>query len=67
MELVDVAPGEPMGANALLVGETVVYPQAYTETRRRLEERGIRVEVVDVSELRKAEGGVTCCSLILSV
>lgn len=65
MDLVDVAPDEPMGANALLIGETVIYPQAFVETRRRLEERGIRVEAVDVSELRKAEGGVTCCSLIL--
>jgi dimethylargininase len=65
--LVDVAPGEPMGANALRVGETVIYPRAYPETRRRLEARGIAVEGVDVSELRKAEGGVTCCSLILDV
>jgi len=67
MELVDVAASEPMGANALLVGETVVYPQAYGETRRRLEERGLEVVAVDVSELAKAEGGVTCCSLIVGV
>jgi dimethylargininase len=67
VDLIDVATDEPMGANALLVGETVVYPQAYTETRRRLEERGIAIEIVNASELAKAEGGVTCCSLIFDV
>jgi dimethylargininase len=67
MELMDVAASEPMGANALLVGETVIYPQAHTETQRRLEDRGITVKTVDVSELAKAEGGVTCCSLIFDV
>lgn len=64
VDLVDVAPTEPMGGNALLVGEVVVYPKAYVETRERLEDRGIAVSAVDVSELAKAEGGVTCCSLI---
>ena len=65
MELVDVAPTEPMGGNALLIGEAVVYPMAYSKTRERLEDRGIEVRAVDMSELAKAEGGVTCCSLIL--
>jgi len=66
MELVDVDPREPFGGNALLVGDTVVYPISYPATRRRLEERGIVVKAVDVAELGKAEGGVTCCSLIFS-
>jgi dimethylargininase len=65
-ELVDVAPEEPSAGNALLVGDTVVYPEAFPLTRRRLEARGIKVIGVDVSELAKAEGGVTCCSLILT-
>lgn len=66
MNLIDVDPSEPFGGNALLVGETVVYPSAYPGTRRRLEDHGISVRAVDVSELGKAEGGVTCCSLIFS-
>ncbi len=64
MELVDVAPSEPMAANALLIGDIVIYPEAHVATRKRLEERGIDVRAVDVSELAKAEGGVTCCSLV---
>lgn len=61
---IDVDPGEPYAANALLVGGELVYPAIFPETRRRLEDRGYSVRDVDVSELQKAEGAVTCCSLI---
>ena len=30
----------------------------------RIEARGIKVRAVDVGELAKAEGAVTCCSLV---
>jgi len=56
--LIDVE--EPFAANALLVGETVVYPDAFPKTRARLQGD---VRTIDVSELAKAEGGVTCCFL----
>ncbi|MBZ5497153.1 MAG: dimethylargininase [Acidobacteriia bacterium] len=65
MQLIEVDPNEPSAANALMIGDSVVFPSAYPATRRRLEARGIQVRVVDASELAKAEGGVTCCSLIL--
>jgi len=64
-ELLDVDPEEPFAANALLVGDVVVLPAAFPKTRRRLEARGVTVAPVEVSELAKAEGGVTCCSLLL--
>jgi dimethylargininase len=63
--LVEVDPQEPYAANALLLGEAVVYPAAYTRTAARLEQLGLSLHRVDASELAKAEGGVTCCSLIL--
>jgi dimethylargininase len=63
-ELIEVDPAEPFGANALLLSGSVIYPAAYARTRKRLEERGVKVIAVEVSELAKAEGGVTCCSLI---
>ena len=66
MELEDVAPEEPMGANGLRIGDVLVYPAAYDRTRARLEALGITVKTVEVSEIAKAEGGVTCCSLILN-
>lgn len=64
--LIEVAPSEPFGANALRIGDTVVYPAAFPETLQRLEKQGIRLRTVDASELAKAEGGITCCSLIVA-
>jgi len=63
--LLDVDPGEPAGANALRLRDGVIYPLSFPRTRARMEERGIRVVDVDVSEIAKAEGAVTCCSLIV--
>ncbi|MGA3211071.1 MAG: hypothetical protein ABSD20_07160 [Terriglobales bacterium] len=65
LKSIDIAPAEPFAANALLVGKTVIYPSVFFETRRRLEEHGIGLAIINVSELAKAEGAVTCCSLIL--
>ena len=63
--LIEVDPGEPFAANALLVGGTAIYPSAFPRTAARLERVGVRLARVDVSELAKAEGAVTCCSLII--
>jgi len=65
-EAVAVDEREPAAANALRVEGTVVFPSHFPRTRDRLVERGLRVALTDCSELAKAEGGVTCCSLILS-
>lgn len=64
-DLVDVHRAEPAAANALLLAGTVVLPSAFPHTRNRLQQQGLRVREVDVSELAKAEGGVTCCCLLL--
>jgi dimethylargininase len=66
MEIIEVDRCEPYAANALLINGTAVYPQAHPATRRRLEKRGIPLTVVDLSELAKAEGAVTCCSIIFN-
>ena len=64
LDLLDVHEDEPDAANALLVQDTLIYPAAYPKTRRRLEGWGFALETIDLSELAKAEGAVTCCSLI---
>jgi dimethylargininase len=64
-ELIDVDPSEPFGANAVLLDQVVVYPAAFDATHQRLEDRGIAVRTVEADELAKAEGGVTCCSLLV--
>jgi dimethylargininase len=62
---IPVDPAEPFGANALRVADTVLAPASAPRTRERLERRGVRVRPVDNAELAKAEGGLTCCSLIV--
>lgn len=65
-QLIEVDPDEPMAGNALWLGECVLYPAAHTRTRARLEAAGITVVSVPADELAKAEGGVTCCSLVFN-
>lgn len=60
-----VDPSEPMGANIVRVGDALLYGAAYPRTLARLHARGFRPVCVDASELAKAEGAVTCCSLVL--
>ena len=64
LKILEIDPTEEYAANTLLIGETVIYPISYPRTRQRLIQAGITVQAVDVSELIKAEGAVTCCSLI---
>jgi dimethylargininase len=59
-----IDPREPYGANGLRIAGTVVYPSQYPRTRDLLVKRGVAVATTDTSELAKAEGAVTCCSLI---
>lgn len=63
-EVLLIDPGEPYAANALMVDEAVIYPTSYPRTHQRIEAAGIQVRGVEVSELIKAEGAVTCCSLV---
>ena len=62
---IDVDAGEPLAANALQVGAHLIYPTSFPRTLERLVDRGLRVLTVDATEVAKAEGAVTCCSIIL--
>jgi dimethylargininase len=64
-DLVEVDPAEPAAANVLLIGDTVVCADEHARTRRRLEARGFVTRSVPAGQLAKAEGGLTCCSLVL--
>jgi dimethylargininase len=66
LQRIEVDESEEHAANAVMVGDGVVYPDCFPRTRARLEKMGIEVTAVDVSELQKAEGAVTCCSLLVS-
>jgi len=71
-ELIDVPPSEPYASNALVIEAmnegmnepVVIVPLAFPQTIALLEARGFIVKALDVSEFQKAEGGVTCKSII---
>jgi dimethylargininase len=63
-ELIDVPPSEPNAANALAIEDVVIVPGSFPQTIALLEGRGFIVKAIDVSEFQKAEGGVTCKSII---
>jgi len=65
--VIDVAAGEPGAADVLSIGDTVIIPASFPQTTGILEDAGWRVLPIDVSELQKAEAGVTCMSLIFDV
>jgi dimethylargininase len=67
LERIEVDPSEPAAANALWTGSRVIYAAAYPRTAARLVTRGLDLEIVEVDELAKAEGAVTCCSVVLSL
>ena len=64
IEPLEIDPTEPYAANALRIGETLIYPSHFPRTHERLLKRGLRVRTVDCGELAKAEGAVTCCSIL---
>jgi dimethylargininase len=66
-EWIEVAREEPHAANALLIGGTVIFPASFPRTREQLEARGFHVTPLDISELQKAESGLTCSSLLFDV
>src|SRR6266436_4845919 len=63
-EWIDVDPAEPHAANALALGGTVIFPASFPRTHARLEAQGFHVTPIDISELQKAESGLTCSSLL---
>jgi dimethylargininase len=66
-DLVEVDPSEPAAANVLCVNDLVICAEEHPRTRQRLEARGFVTRSVPAAELAKAEGGVTCCSVLVPV
>jgi dimethylargininase len=66
-EWVDVHSDEPHAGNALALGGTIIFPASFEQTRARIAARGFHVTALDISELQKAESGLTCSSLLFEV
>jgi len=72
--IVEVAPDEPWAANVLRLPDRLIMASGHPATHERVRaaladgtdgEGAVPVVETDVSEIAKAEGGVTCCSILL--
>jgi len=61
---IDVHPSEPHSANALALGGSIIFPASFPKTRDRIGSLDFHVTTLDISELQKAESGLTCSSLL---
>ena len=59
-----IATSEPAAANCLRAGIQLILPAGNSSTAAQLSRLGYSLVELDVSELQKAEAGVTCMSLI---
>ena len=66
LKVVPVERGESQAANTLAVGHTVLMSDGYPYTAEKVATLGYQVKLIDNRELEKAEGGLTCCSLIFT-
>ena len=64
-DLIDVEESEPFAANCLPIGDAIIFPVTFPKTSAKLTACGYKIKPVVVDELAKAEGAVTCCSLLL--
>lgn len=62
---IEVDASEPFAANCLPINGHIIYPTSFPKTAQKLTAHGCKIIPVQVDELAKAEGAVTCCSLIL--
>lgn len=61
---VTVPDDEPWGANVMRLDQEIVVSSAASATAAMLERMSYRVRMLDISELQKAEAGLTCLSLL---
>lgn len=65
-ESVRVPEQEPWAANVAVVGTSVCLAAEQVRTAEQIRALGFEVRTIDLSEFAKAEGGVTCLSLLFS-
>ncbi len=59
-----VPAAEAYAANVLAIGDTVLMAAGFKRTRDALEAAGFRVVALETTEFRKADGSLTCLSLV---
>src|SRR5271168_1032229 len=64
---IEVSADEPHAANALAIAGQIIFPASFPRTRACIEAAGFPIAPIDISELQKAESGLTCSSLLFEV
>jgi len=64
VNMLTVDPAEPWAANSLKINGTALLADCFPRTREILETHGVDTRVTDISELMKAEAGLSCMSLL---
>jgi dimethylargininase len=67
LETVPIPVAEPTAADVAFVGDTVCMAAEHPRTAKLIESLGFAVRTTPLSEFAKAEGAVTCLSLIFTV
>jgi dimethylargininase len=63
-DVINVPPTEAWAANTLAIEDVILLPTDFPQTRTLLDDRGFHVQTIDISEIMKAEAGLTCMSII---
>jgi dimethylargininase len=63
---ITVPDGEPWGANTLRIGDNVLVAASAPRTIEMLGAEGFEPHAVDISEIQKAEAGLTCLSVLFN-
>jgi len=64
-EWIEVDEDEAYAANCLAVGNHVILPAGFPKLEQRIQAHGFSTVPVEISEFQKADGGVTCLSLLI--
>lgn len=62
--VIAIPAAEAYAANVVVVGRTALVADGHPHTRAALEAHGYEVVALDVSEIRKADGSLTCLSIL---
>jgi dimethylargininase len=63
-ELVPIPASEPFGADFAVAGDSVIVSETNPRTAELIHKLGFKVRETPLSEFEKAEGGVTCLSIL---
>ena len=62
-EKITVSDEEEYAANCIRVNDYVIIPKGYPETKKKINDAGYKTIELEMSELKKHDGGLSCLSL----